>query len=99
MRLPIICLDQRLRQYLALFSVCFSRPQYKYFGTILLGLMLCQSGRTLSGLLQQVNSGVSISGASRFMGQAPWQGDDLARRWQSQFRQEMAPRVLAEHAR
>jgi SRSO17 transposase len=99
MRLPIVCLDQRLRQYLTLFAGCFSQPQYKYFVTILLGLMLCQSGRTLSGLLRQVNSNISVSGASRFMSQAPWQAEDLARTWQHQFRQEMTPQVLAEHAR
>jgi len=57
---------------LSQFTGFFSRPQYKYFVTILLGLMLCQSGRTLSGLLGQVDSGVGLSGASRFMGQAPW---------------------------
>jgi SRSO17 transposase len=99
MRLPIVCLDQRLRQYLALFSGCFSRPQYKYFVTILLGLMLCQSGRTLSGLLQVVNSGVSLSGASRFMSEAPWHAEDLAQKWQRQFRQEMTAQVLEEQAR
>lgn len=99
MRLPIVCLDPRLRQFLSQFAGCFSQPQYKYFVTILLGLMLCQSGRTLSGLLGQVNSGVSLSGASRFMGQAPWQAEDLARQWQSHFRQEMAPQVQAEQAR
>lgn len=99
MRLPIVCLDQRFRQYLALFAGCFSQPQYKYFVTILLGLMLCQSSRTLSGLLRQVNSGVSVSGVSRFMGQAPWQADDLARRWQSHFRQEMTTQVIEAHAR
>ena len=99
MRLPIVCLDQRLRQYLTLFSGCFSRPQYKYFVTILLGLMRCQSGRTLSGLLQVVNSGVSLSGASRFMSEAPWQAEDLAQRWQRQFRQEMTAQVLEKQAR
>jgi hypothetical protein len=59
MRLPIVCLDQRLRHYLTLFAGCFSQPQYKYFVTILLGLMLCQSGRTLSGLLRQVNNNIT----------------------------------------
>lgn len=70
MRLPIVCLDPRFRQFLSQFAGCFSQPQYKYFVTILLGLMLCQSGRTRSGLLGRVDSGVSLSGASRFMGQA-----------------------------
>jgi hypothetical protein len=99
MRLPIVCLDQRLRQYLTLFSGCFSRPQYNYFVTILLGLMLCQSGRSLTGLLAAVNSGVSLSGASRFMSEAPWQAEDLAQRWQRQFRQEMTAQVLEKQAR
>ena len=99
MRLPIVCLDQRMRYYLSQFAGCFSQPQYQYFVTILLGLMLCQSGRTLSGLLQVVDSGVSISGASRFMSQAPWQANDLARTWQQQFRQEMTVQVLAEENR
>jgi hypothetical protein len=99
MRLPIVCLDQRLRHYLSLFAGCFSRPQYQYFVTILLGLMLCQNGRTLSGLLRQVNSNASVSGVSRFMSQAPWQADDLARTWQEHFRREIAAQVLAERAR
>ena len=99
MRLPIVCLDQRLRQYLSLFSGCFSLPQNKYFVTILLGLMLCQGGRTLSGLLKVVNSGISLSGASRFMSEAPWESEDLAERWQRQFRQEMTAEVLEKESR
>ena len=100
MRLPIVCLDERLRHYLALFEETFSRPQYKYFVIILLGLMLCQSNnQTLSGLLEQVSSQVSLSGTSRFMGQAPWSASELAQTWQEQFRQEMRERVLAAHRR
>lgn len=33
MRLPIICLDPRFRQYLQRFRHCFSKPQYKYIET------------------------------------------------------------------
>jgi len=33
------------------------------------------------------------------MGQAPWQADDLARQWQSHFRQEMRAEVATEHDR
>lgn len=54
MRLPIICLEPRFRQYLQRFRHCFGKPQYKYFVTILLGLMLCQEASTLSGVLGQV---------------------------------------------
>ena len=99
MRMPIVCLDSVLRQYLDLFRGCFSHPQYKYFVIILLGLMLCQSHRTMSGLLAQVSHQVSLSGASRFMGQAPWSADELARTWQNQFRQEMTVQVATEQAR
>lgn len=99
MRIPIVCLDQNLRQYLATFRGCFSQPQNKYFVIILLGLMLCQGSRTMSGILRQVSSDVTLSGASRFMSQAPWQAEDLARVWTSQFQQEMIGEVAAEHAR
>ena len=99
MRLPIVCLDQRLRQYLRAFAGCFSQPQYKYFVIILLGLMLCEGSHTLSGLLKQVSSEASLSGASRFMGQAPWQAEDLGQSWQGQFRQEMSGAVAAAQTR
>ncbi len=99
MRMPIVCLDARLGHYLSTFRSCFSQPQYQYFVIILLGLMLCQGNRTLSGLLAQVEGAVTLSGASRFMGQAPWSADKLAETWQKQFKQEMTGLVAAEHAR
>lgn len=100
MRIPIVCLNERLSHYLELFREVFSVPQYKYFVTILLGLMLCQSGnQTLSGLLEQTDGQASLSGTSRFMGQAPWQAQDLAGKWQEQFRQEMSDAIIAEHNR
>jgi hypothetical protein len=99
MRLPIVCLDHRLRHFLATFPCCFSRPQYHYFVTILLRLMLCQSSQTLSGLLPQVSQTVTLSGTSRFMAKAPWSANELGETWQRQFRQEKAPLVAAEHAR
>ena len=67
MLLPIVCLDTGLRQFLTTFRGLFSKPQFKYFVTILLGLMLCQETKTLSGLLRQVDSGAALSGASRFL--------------------------------
>jgi hypothetical protein len=77
MRLPIVCLDHRLRHFLATFQCCFNRPQYHYFVTVLLGLMLCQSKETLSGLLRPVSQTVILSGNSRFMAKAPWSADEL----------------------
>lgn len=99
MRVPIVCLDARLGHYLSTFRSCFSQPQYQYFVIMLLGLMLCQGSRTLSGLLAQVEGRVTLSGVSRFMGQAPWSAEKLAQTWQRQFQEEMTGLVTAEHAR
>ena len=99
MRLPSICLDDRLAKYLQQFRDCFSRPQYKYFVTILLGLLLCQSRHTLSGVLRQVTAEVTLSGTSRFLSQAPWSVHDLCQRGQTAFQAGMIPLVQAEHAR
>jgi len=99
MRLPIICLDDQLAKHLEQFRRHFSKPQYKYFVTILLGLLLCQSGFTLTGILRPVGSQVTLSGTSRFLSQAPWSGADLCQQWQTAFVAEMIPWVEAEHAR
>lgn len=99
MRMPVVCLVECLRHFLGTYRDCFSQPQYKYFVIILLGLMLCQGTRTLSGLLRQVEGGATLSGVSRFMSEAPWSEESLAQRWQQQFRQEMVGQVRAEHAR
>ena len=99
MRLPIICLDPRLGQYLLRFRHCFSKPQYKYFVTILLGLMLCQGASTLSGVIGQVEGQVSLSGSSRFLSNAPWSAEEVSRTWFNYFANEMAPKVEEEHAR
>jgi SRSO17 transposase len=99
MRLPIICLDERLCQFLNGFSGLFSQPQRLYFVTILLGLMLCQESRTLTGLLRQVGSGQSLSGLSRFLSESPWSGSGVIGECQRQFGQVMAGLVQSEHAR
>lgn len=99
MRLPRICLDKQLAKYLARFRPCFSKPQYKYFVIILMGLLLNQAGFTLSGVLRQVSAEVTLSGTSRFLSQAPWSATALCRQWQTAFRAEMIAVVEAEHAR
>lgn len=99
MRLPIICLDPRLGQYLLRFRHCFSKPQYKYFVTILLGLMLCQGASTLTGVIGQVEGQVSLSGSSRFLSSAPWSVEEVSRTWFEHFASEMAPMVEEEHSR
>lgn len=99
MRLPSICLDHQLANYLEQFRSCFSKPQYKYFVTILLELLLCQSGFTLSGILRPVSRDVTLSGTSRFLSQAPWSTTDVCRQWQTAFQAEMMAMVQAEHSR
>jgi DDE superfamily endonuclease len=99
MRLPSICLDDQLAKYLAQFRACFSQPQYKYFVTILLGLLLSQSGFTLSGILRQVSADVTLSGMSRFLSEAPWSTTEVCQQWQTAFQAEMTVMVEAEHAR
>ena len=99
MRLPMICLDEQLAQFLSQFRDCFSKPQYRYFVIIRLGLMLNYGSGTLSGLLRQVEGSASLSGVSRFFASAPWSAEQVSQCWQGQFRVAMGPAVQAEHRR
>jgi DDE superfamily endonuclease len=80
MPVPIICLDEDLCHFAERFRELLSKPQYQYLVTVLLGLMLCEGSRTLSGLLRQVAEGASLAGLSRFLSQAPWEAKALAER-------------------
>ncbi len=99
MRVPIICMAQRLRQFAASFHSCFSKPQRRYFETVLLALLLCQEAHTLRGLLRQVLARITLSGLSRFLGKAPWSSAEVAKTWRKRFDAQVAPLVQAEHAR
>ena len=99
MPVPIICLDDELRHFVERFREQFSKPQYQYFVTVLLGLMLCGGRRTLSGLLREVAGPGSLYGLSRFLSEAPWSQQNLATSWLSHFRQEMQFVVQAERHR
>ena len=59
---PMICLSAALCKYLELFRGHFSKRQWKYFVTVLLGLIECERRRTLWGLLHSVWEKVSLSG-------------------------------------
>src|SRR5436309_15894579 len=96
MPLPIICLDEETRQVAERFEKLFSRPQYQHFVTVLLGLLLCEGSRTLSGLLHQIADGPSLAAVSRFLSEAPWQEAAVAESWLRHFREEMEPKVAAE---
>jgi len=96
MPVPIVCLDARVRQWAACFTRCFSKPQYQHFVTVLLGLLLCQEARTLSGLRRQVAGGASVARLSRFLARAPWEDTAVARAWRARFDIHVAPLVQAE---
>ena len=99
MRVPIICMDGRLRDFAAAFRPCFSTPQRRYFEIVLLALLLCQEAKTLTGLLRQVAVQVTLSGLSRFLAIAPWSTADVAKTWRTRFDTQVAPLVTAEQAR
>ncbi|MFQ5612837.1 MAG: hypothetical protein ACE5H9_11955 [Anaerolineae bacterium] len=96
---PIVCLSEPLRQYLEAFRHCFSQRQWKYFVTVLLGLIECEERKTLTGLLRVVGERISLSGLSRFMNRWAWPVEEVAQTWQARFGERLAPQVQAEHER
>jgi hypothetical protein len=96
---PIVCLSEQLRQYLEAFRPCFSKSQWKYFVTVLLGLTECEERKTMTGLLRVVGEQISLSGLSRFMSKWPWSPAEVAQTWMLRFRQRLEPLVQAEHRR
>jgi hypothetical protein len=98
MRVPIVCVDARVRQYAQTFADCFSRPQYKHFVIVLVGLLLCRGTRTLSGLLNSVAVSSSLASLSRFLSQAPWKAAAVTAKWRERFEQQLAPQVAQLHA-
>lgn len=98
MRVPIICMDAKLRHFAASFRGCFSKPQHRYFEIVLLALLLCQESRTLSGLLRQVLAQASLAGLSRFLAKAPWSPSEVAQTWRTRFDAQVAPLVAADLA-
>ena len=96
MPIPILCLDEQLRQFAERFRQELSKPQYQYLVIVRLRLMLCEGRRTLRGLLRQVADGASLAGLSRFLAQAPWQATAMVERWLKHFRETMQPLVEAE---
>jgi hypothetical protein len=95
---PIIIQDSTLRNYLKAFQPVFGIPQWKYFVTVLMGLIHCQASRTLSGLLREVSVLVTVSGLSRFLISPTWNCDELARARYAFFCAEVAPIVVQAHA-
>ena len=98
MRVPIVCVDTRVRQFALAFAGCFSRPQYRHFVIVLVGLLLCHGPRTLTGLLRSVQVKTSLASLSRFLTEAPWKATDLAQTWRKHFDAQLAPWVAQRHA-
>lgn len=96
---PIICLDAEVRQFAEQFRSVFSKPQYEYFVTVLLGLLECEGRRTLRGLLSKVAQPPGLSGLSRFLSESPWIAEALVVIWVERFRDEMQPMVEADRDR
>ncbi len=96
---PVVCLSESLHQFLETFRPCFRRRQWKYFVTVLLGLIEGEGRSTLTGLLRCVGERVSLSGLSRFLSRWPWSSAEVAATWWARFRQQMTPLVQAEHRR
>ena len=99
MPVPIICLDGQLRQFAERFREQFSKPQFKYFVIVLLGLVECEERKTMSGLLRWVAERISLSGLSRFLSKWPWSPQAVAHTWMERFRQRLDELVQAEHQR
>lgn len=87
-----------LRQYLQRACDVFSLPQWKYFVTVLLGLLQCDETRTLSGILRQVAVERTLSGLSRFLKHAPWSLEALTVQRQQHFNELVASEVVQAHA-
>jgi hypothetical protein len=96
---PIVCLSEQLCQFLEIFRPCFSKRQWKYFVTILLGLIECEERKTMTGLLRVVGERISLSGLSRFLSKWPWSAAEVAQTWLLRFRQRLEGLVQAEHDR
>jgi len=92
-------LDDQVRQFAERFRHHLSKPQYQYFVIVLLGLMLCQGTRTLSGLLRQIAKGPTLAGLSRFLSEAPWETAAVAEEWLKHFRDTMQLQVPAARQR
>jgi hypothetical protein len=99
MPLPIICTSATLCQCALLFSPVFTKPQWKYFVTVLLALVQSEDRRTLTGLLRKVLAQLSLAGLSRFFARAPWSESVLGQRWLARFRTQLEPAIHAEHQR
>ncbi|HTD18448.1 MAG TPA: hypothetical protein VK667_02855, partial [Ktedonobacteraceae bacterium] len=93
---PIVCQDERLRQYLQSFQALFSRPQYEHFVTVLMALLLSLEGYTLSHLKHAISGIKSLSSLSRFLSSSPWNHQLVIQYNYTRFCRMMQPRIRQE---
>ena len=97
MPVPILCLDEHLRQFAQRFRQELSKPQYQYFVIVLLGLTRMSKEREHSrDCCDRLADGPSLAGLSRDLAEAPWQTAAVVDCWLGHFREEMQPQVAAE---
>ena len=94
---PILCQDERLRQYLQSFRAFFSLPQYNHFVTVIMSLLLSVEGHTLSHLKNTISGMKSLSSLSRFFSEAPWNHQFVIQYNFSRFCRMMQSRIEQEH--
>ena len=94
---PIIIQESTLRNYLGNFREVIRPAQWKYFETVLMGLIHCQASRTLSGILRAVATGVMVWNLSRFLVSPRWSTSQLAAARYQVFCAEVYPLVAANH--
>ena len=90
---PIVCQDEKLRQYLQSFRALFSRPQFEHFVTVLIALLLGEKGHTLSHLKRSVAGKKSVSSLSRFFSEAPWDYPLIIQSNFNRFCREIQPKI------
>lgn len=93
----IILQDAVLRNYLEAFHGHLSAPQWKYFVTVLMGLLHCNGSKTLSGMLREVAVTVTVSGLSRFLISPAWSVATLDQVRYQQFASQVSPLVAQVH--
>src|SRR2546423_6197855 len=93
---PIVCQDERLRQYLQSFQALFSRPQYEHFVTVLMALLLSLEGYTLSHLKHTIAGIKRLSSLSRFLSSSPWNNQLVIQYNYTRFCRIMQSRIEQE---
>ena len=94
----IILQEATFRNYLEAFRGKLNAAQWKYFVTVLMGLVHCEGSKTLSGMLRKVAVAVTISGLSRFLISPAWSVAELEKVRYQQFVQQVQPMVAQAHS-